>query len=71
MTLFQKARGFSRYVPAYSSRFPRFALLRYDFFRATHPYKPISSARRRIVVSEIRILTSVSSSPLTDVHDRF
>ena len=42
ITLFQKLRGFSRYVRAYSSRFPRFALLRYGFFRAIRPYKPIS-----------------------------
>ena len=42
ITLFQKPRGFSRYFRAYSSRFPRFALLKYGFFRATRPYKPIS-----------------------------
>ena len=42
ITLFQKPRGFSRYVRAYSSRFQRFVLLRYGFFRATRPYKPIS-----------------------------
>ena len=42
ITLFQKPRGFSRYVRAYSSRFPLLALLRYGFFRATRPYKPIS-----------------------------
>ena len=69
ITLFQKARGFSRYVRAYSNRFPRFALLRYGFFRATRPYKPISWARRRIVVWEIVMLSSVWSSPLTDVDD--
>ena len=59
ITLSQKPRGFSRYVRAYSSCFPRFALLRYGFFHATCPYKPISSVRQRIVVSEIVMLSSV------------